>query len=50
MKRGHATRVLAGLAAAIVMALALVALAAVFRAYQNPANALQWLALLQLCR
>lgn len=47
MRRGQAVRVLAGLVAALTLALAL---AAVFRAYQNPANVAQWLALLQLCR
>ncbi|MBT9599013.1 MAG: hypothetical protein IV094_23745 [Vitreoscilla sp.] len=47
MRRGQAAGVLAGLVAAIVAAIALVA---VFRAYQNPANFVQWLALLQLCR
>ena len=47
MSMGQAARVLATLLAAIIAAIALVA---VFRAYQNPANVVQWLALLQLCR
>ncbi|MBI5720434.1 MAG: hypothetical protein HZC37_22385 [Burkholderiales bacterium] len=47
MRRGQAARMLGGLVAAIIAAIALVAL---FRAYQNPANVVQWLALLQLCR
>lgn len=47
MNEGRVRRLLVSLAAAITLA---VALAAVFRAYQNPANVAQWLSLLQLCR
>ena len=47
MSRGKTTRLLFGLVAVIAMAAALIA---VFRAYQNPANIVQWLSLLQLCR
>jgi hypothetical protein len=47
MSKRHATRLLVALMAAVAMAVALIA---VLRAYQNPANVVQWLSLLQLCR
>lgn len=47
MSRGQVARLLVALVAAVAMAAALIA---VFRAYQNPANVVQWLSLLQLCR
>lgn len=46
MTPGRRTRVLVGIATIALV----VALAAVFRAYQQPDNVLQWLLLLQLCR
>lgn len=33
-----------------LIAVLIIAIAAVFRAYQDPANVAQWLMLLQLCR
>ena len=35
---------------ATLIAVLISAIAAVFRAYQDPANVVQWLMLLQLCR
>ena len=47
MKRARGIRALAGAAVVTVL---FVALGAVFRAYLNPDNLVQWLVLLQLCR
>lgn len=47
MTRARALRAAVGVALVVVLT---IAIAAVFRAYQNPANVLQWLMLLQLCR
>lgn len=47
MKRARAIRSFSGAVLAVVL---IVALVAVFRAYQNPDNVVQWLSLLQLCR
>ncbi len=47
MTRARVMRVSVGVALAVVL---IAALAAVFRAYQNPTHVAQWLLLLQLCR
>ncbi len=47
MTRAQTFRAIVRVALVVVL---LMALAAVFRAYQNPANLVQWLVLLQLCR
>lgn len=47
MTRARALRAAIGVALVAVLT---IAIAAVFRAYQNPANVIQWLMLLQLCR
>lgn len=47
MKGAPGPRAFSGTVLAVAL---IVALVAVFRAYQNPDNVVQWLSLLQLCR